>query len=135
MYKTKAQRKARERELAAERAAWDRQFSVEIPEYVLGKLGSPSELRDALSSAGTVYVWGGMRYFDTNRKPCKPHLTAMPEDLGANVERREAALLTAQELRRKFADLWHVRGGAKRIAAAEGIALSTVYAHKKRLQK
>ena len=127
-------RKARERKLAAERAAWDRQFSVETPEHALSKMNSLSNLRDALSIAGTAYVWGGMRYFDVNGKPCKPHLTAMPEDLGANVERRDAALLTAQELRRKYADLWHVRGGAKQIAAAEGIALSTVYAHMKRLR-
>ena len=128
-------RKARELELAAERAEWGRQFEVAAPAHVLSKMNTSSNLTDALSSAGTVYAWGGTRYFDANGKPCKPHLTAMPEDLGANVERREAALLTAQELRRKYADLWHVRGGAKRIAAAEGIALSTVYAHKKRLQK
>ena len=135
MYKTKAQRNARERELAAERAEWDRQFAVVAPKHVLSKMNLMSNLRDALSIAGTRYLWGGMRYFDANGKPCEPHLTAMPDDLGANVERQEAAQLTAEELRRKYSDLWHVRGGAKQIAAAEGIGLSTVYAHKKRLQK
>ncbi len=132
MWKTKVQRKARERELAAERVAWDRQFSVEMPEHVLGKMGSPSKLRDALSVAGTAYAWNGVRF---EKVTGEPYLTAMPDDLGANVERQEAAQLAAEELRRKYADLWHIRGGAKQIAATEGIGLSTVYAHKKRLQK
>jgi DNA-binding CsgD family transcriptional regulator len=131
VYKTKAERKAREREIAAERAAWDRQFSVEMPEHVLGKMGSPSELRDALSDAGTAYAWNGVRF----EKPTgEPFRNAMPDDLGANVERQEEAQLTAEELRRRYANLWHVRGGAKQIAAAEGIGLSTVYAHMKRLR-
>lgn len=131
MYKTKAERKARERELTAERADWDRQFNVETPEYVLGKMGSPSELRDALSDAGTSYAWNGVRYDDESGEP---YQNPAPDDLGANVERKEAAQLTAEELRRKYADLWHIRGGAKQIAAAEGIGLSTVHAHMKRLR-
>ena len=126
-----SKRKARERELAAERAEWDRQFSVEMPEHVLGKMGSPSALRDALSDAGTAYAWNGFRYDDESGEPYR---NPAPDDLGANVERQEAAQLTAEELRRKYADLWHVRGGAKQIAAAEGIGLSTVYAHMKRLR-
>lgn len=124
-------RKARELELAAKRAEWDRQFSVEMPEHVLGKMGSPSELRDALSDAGTAYAWNGVRF---DKATGEPFRNAMPSDLGANVERKEAAQLTARELRRKYSALWYVRGGAKQIAAAEGISLSTVYAHMKRLR-
>lgn len=124
-------RKAKERKLAAERAAWDRLFSVETPEHALGKIGSPSALRDALSDAGTAYAWNGVRYDDESGEA---YQNSAPDDLGANVERQEAAQLTAEELRRKYADLWHVRGGAKQIAAAEGIGLSTVYAHMKRLR-
>lgn len=131
MYKTKAERKARERELTAERADWDRQFNVETPEYVLGKMGSPSELRDALSDAGTSYAWNGVRFVKATGEPYR---NAMPDDLGANVERHEQALLTAEDLRRKYADVWHIRGSAKQIAAAEGIGLSTVHAHMKRLR-
>ena len=131
MYKTKAERKARERELAAERAAWDRQFSVEMPEHVPRKMGSQSALRDALAGAGTAYAWNGVRYDDESGEP---YQNPAPDDLGANVERQEAAQLTAEELRRKYADLWQVRGGAKQIAAAEEIGLSTVYAHMKRLR-
>lgn len=99
---------------------------------MLDKIGAQSELRDSLSNADTSYAWNGFRYDDESGEP---YQNPAPDDLGANVERREAALLTAQELRCKYAELWHVRGGAKGIAAAEGIALSTVYAHKKRLQK
>ncbi len=124
-------RKARERELAAARAAWDRQFSVQMPTHLLCKVGSQSALRDALAAAGTAYAWNGVRYDDESGEP---YQNPAPNDLGANVERKEAAQLTAEELRRKYADLWHIRGGAKRIAAAEGIGLSTVYAHKKRLR-
>lgn len=124
-------RKARERKLAAERAAWDRQFSVEMPEHVLGKIGSQSALREALSNAGTAYAWNGVRYDDESGEA---YQNSAPDELGANVERKEAAQLTAEELRRKYADLWHIRGGAKQIAAAEEIGLSTVYAHMKRLR-
>lgn len=124
-------RKARERELAAARAAWDRQFSVQMPKHLLGNIGSQSALRDALAAAGTAYAWNGVRYDDESGEP---YQNPAPDDLGANVERKEAAQLTAEELRRKYADLWHIRGGAKQIAAAEGIGLSTVYAHKKRLR-
>lgn len=124
-------RKARERELAAARAAWDRQFSVQMPKHLLGKVGSQSALRDALAAAGTAYAWNGVRY---DGESGEPYQNPVPDYLGANVERKEAAQLTAEELRRKYADLWHIRGGAKQIAAAEGIGLSTVYAHKKRLR-
>jgi hypothetical protein len=125
-------RKARERELAAERAEQDRQFSVEVPEYALGKIGSPSELRDALSIKGSAYGWNGVRFYDETDEP---HRNAMPDDLGANVERQEQARKEAEELRRKHPECWNIRGGAKKIAAAEGIGLSTVYAHKKRLRR
>jgi DNA-binding CsgD family transcriptional regulator len=131
MRRTKAQRKARELEIAAERAEWDRQFSVGMPEHVLGKIDSPSELSDALSDAGTAYAWNGVRYDDESGEP---YQNPAPDDLGANVERQEEAQLTAEELRRKYADLWYIRGGAKQIAAAERISLSTVYAHMKRLR-
>ena len=131
MRKTKAERKARERELAAERAAWAVQFDVATPKYVLEKLGGPSKLREAISLKGTIYNWNGLKVAEETGEP---YLNPAPADLGANVERKENAMLKAQELRRKHWKLWSVRGGAKQIAAAEGIKLSTVYAHMVRLR-
>ncbi len=137
--KTKAERKARERELAAERAAWAVQFDVPMPSHSREKLGLGSKIGEALSLKGTALNWGGV-HFDEGK--CKGEPTEKPPfqtppaaDLGANVERAEQAMQNALELRKNHPALWNIRGGAKRIAAEEGIGISTVYAHMARLRK
>jgi hypothetical protein len=136
MAKTKAERKARERELAAERAARADEFNVPIPSHMRERLGLRSKINEALSVTGTIYNWGGVCLPKNNSGPVEPepYLTPMDSELGANVTRKENALLVAQELRRKYIKLWNIRGGAKRIASEEGIGLSTVYAHMARLR-
>ncbi len=124
-------RKARERELAAERAAWAEQFDVATPKYVLEKLGGPSKLGEAISLMGTIHNWNGVKPAEETDEPS---LTPPSAELVANVVRWEEAIIRAQDLRRKYWKLWNIRGGAKRIAAAEDIGLSTVYAHMARLR-
>jgi hypothetical protein len=136
MAKTKAERKARARELAAERAARADEFNVPIPSHMRERLGLGSKIGEALSVTGTIYNWGGVCLPENNSGAVElePYLKPMDSELGANVTRHENALLKAQELRRKYIKLWNIRGGAKRIAAEEGIGLSTVYAHMARLR-
>ena len=126
-----AKRKAREKALATARDEWDRQFEISPPGHLGKNTGTNSRLGDALYYAGTAYAWVGTRYDDDTGQPYR---SPIPDDLGANVERKEASEFKAQELRREYIDLWNVRGGAKGIAAAEGIGLSTVYAHMARLR-
>jgi hypothetical protein len=135
--KTKAERKNREKELAAERADWDKQFDVPIPSHVRDGLGIGSKIGNALSLKSTALNWGGVRFDQTKDDPIErpPSLELPPEGLGANATRAEEALLQADDLRRKYRELWKLRGGAKRIAAEEGIGLSTVYAHMARLRR
>lgn len=129
-------RRAREREIAAERAAVAAQFNVPMPAHVIERLGRPSKLLKALSTNGTKYAWNGLRVDDEADAAL---LIRMPDDLGANVERAEEATRRAQEMRRKaietYGAQWNVRGGAKRIAADQWLSLSTVYAHMARLRR
>jgi hypothetical protein len=125
-------RRAREREIAAERAALAAQFDIPMPTHVIERLGRPSKLLDALSTKDTSYDWNGLRVDDETGVVFRP---PAPPYLGANVERAEEAMRKAEELRRRHETLWNTPGGAKRIANDEGLSPSTVYAHMKRLRK
>jgi hypothetical protein len=126
------QRKVKEQEIAAQRAALEAQYNVPVPAHLIGRLGRPSKMLEALSLKGTSYNWNGLRLDDETgvvfRAPA-------PDYLGANVERAEAAMDRARELHDNYQSEWNTRGGAKEIAAQAGIPLSTVYAHKARLRK
>lgn len=137
MGKSKAERKARKLELAAERAAWAEQFNVPMPNHVHDLLGLGSKIGNALSLKGNALNWGGVRFDQSKDDPIErpPSLELAPKGLGANVTRHENALLKAQDLRRTYRKLWNIRGGAKHIAAEAGIGLSTVYAHMARLRE
>lgn len=132
MAKTKAVRKARQRELAAERAALAEQFNVKTPNHMRNRLGLGSKIGDALSVTGTLYNWDGLNFTEETGEA---YLTPPSAEVTANVVRKEEATSRAQDLRRKYMKLWNIRGGAKRIAAEEGIGLSTVYAHMARLRR
>jgi hypothetical protein len=135
--KTKAERKDREKELAAERADWDKQFNVPMPSHVHDLLGLGSKIGGALSLKGTALNWSGVRFDQSKDDPIErpPSLELPPKGLGANATREEEASLQAEDLRRRYSKLWKVRGGAKRIAAEEGIGVSTVYAYMARLRR
>lgn len=129
-------RRAREREIAAERAAVAAQFDVPVPTHVTERLGRPSKLLEALSTKDTSYDWNGLRVDDETSLVFRP---PAPDYLGANVHRAEDAMDRAREMRSKaierYGAQWDVRGGAKRTAADQGLSLSTVYAHMARLRR
>ena len=126
------QRKVKEQEIAAQRAALEAQYNVPVPAHLIGRLGRPSKMLEALSLKGTEYNWNGLR---VDNETGDIYRKAAPTDQGANVERAESAMDRARELRKNFGSKWNTRGGAKEIAAQAGIPLSTVYAHKARLRK
>lgn len=125
-------RRARDREIAAERTALATRYDTPMPIHVTERLGRPSKLLTALSLQGTSYAWNGLRVDNETDAVFLPNA---PADQGANVERMEEAMRRALELREENPKDWNTRGGAKLIAARSGMALSTVYAHMARLRK
>ena len=114
-------RKQRDRDRLANKQTLDSAVS-NAPAHIRNRLGQTSELSKNLHTKGQHNA--GWAKFDERGQNIKKHED--PERQGANLERKENRKSDAQELQRKYVELWGKRGVAKRIAHAEGLKVGTV---------
>ena len=131
MRKTKAQRKAREREKANMRQQMDK-AAANVPDYFLSRLGQPSPLADAIVSETPHTNDKFLQYMDDEEQ----QLIEPPERGPAGGKGKAAAAdERCRDVRMRNLKYWGLKHKAQQIAIAEGLSEKTILRYFERMPK
>ena len=125
------ERKQKELKRAIEKQQEDAFFDnllANAPDYIKNRLFKKSQRLDGLKTTNSPINRIGVQFDSGTGDVLKQ---VIPDDLGANSERKDARKATAVELREKHKEIWGRRGVAKKIAHEAGLSVRTVQKYMK----